>query len=128
MSHAGAAGTGVRHAQWLRARAPESPAALVTCITELLESHPEWESLSRADAFVNASEVLLRRVLVGNVAARASALDLLASDACVTWAFEAAADEPGTIAVRAVAAELRIAALAAEFREPVRRTPHPSHA
>ena len=28
--------------------------------------------------------------------ARASALDLLAADACVTWAFEAAADDPAT--------------------------------
>ena len=116
------------HSQWLRTRAPESPTALVTCITELLEDHPEWDSLARADAFVNASEILLRRVLVGNVAARTSALDLLASDACVTWAFEAAADEPGTIAARAAAAELRIAALAAEFREPAPRSPLPSHA
>jgi hypothetical protein len=45
--------------------------------------------------------------------ARAAALDLLAADACVTWALEAAADEPGTLAQRAEDAMRRITQLAA---------------
>lgn len=103
------------HVDWLAQRTPEAPPALLQCARELFESHPEWESLPRVDAFVEASEVLLRRVLVGGTVARASALDLLAADACVTWAFEAAADDPATIAGRAERATEGIAAIAAEF-------------
>ena len=101
--------------EWLKAREPEAPPALMTCVRELLESHPEWEQLPRVDAFIEASEVLLRRVLEGGTVARANALDLLAADACVTWAFEAAADEPSSIAGRAERATNGIAAIAAEF-------------
>ena len=103
------------HAEWLRSRTPEAPPALVACIGELLASHAEWESLAHADAFLGASELLLRRVLQGQSPERACALDLLAADACVTYAFEAAADEPATIADRAAEAKKRIAAIAAEF-------------
>jgi hypothetical protein len=71
--------------------------------------------LPRVDAFVDASEVLLRRVLVGGTVARASALDLLAADACVTWAFEAAADDPRQIAAWAERATSEISAIAAQF-------------
>jgi len=101
--------------EWLTARQPEAPAALLSCVRELLESRPEWEQLPRVDAFIEASEVLLRRVLDGGTVARANALDLLAADACVTWAFEAAADDPASIAGRAERATNGIAAIAAEF-------------
>ncbi len=100
---------------WLASRKPEAPPALMTCVRDLLESHPEWEPLPRTDAFIEASEVLLRRVLEGGTIARANALDLLAADACVTWAFEAAADDPLSIASRAERATNGIAAIAAEF-------------
>ena len=103
------------HTAWLAAREPEAPPALTACVRDLFEAHPEWERLSRVDAFIEASEVLLRRVLEGGAVARANALDLLAADACVTWAFEAAADDPGTVAGRAERATKGIAMIAAEF-------------
>jgi hypothetical protein len=103
------------HTAWLASRELEAPPALTACVRDLLESHPEWERLSRVDAFIEASEVLLRRVLEGGAVARANALDLLAADACVTWAFEAAADDPGTVAGRAERATKGIAAIAAHF-------------
>jgi hypothetical protein len=103
------------HAEWLALREPEAPRALIDRITPLLAAHREWESLARADAFVEASELLLRRVLDGNGAARASALDLLASDACITYAFEAASDDPATIGHRAAAAMGRIAGITREY-------------
>jgi hypothetical protein len=103
------------HPAWLATREPEAPPALTACVRDVLESHPEWERLSRVDAFIEASEVLLRRVLEGGAVARANALDLLAADACVTWAFEAAADDPGTVAGRAERATKGIAAIAAHF-------------
>ena len=103
------------HVEWLASRTPEAPVALLQCVRDLFMSQSDWEKLSRVDAFVEASEVLLRRVLVGGTVARASALDLLAADACVTWAFEAAADDPATIAGCAERATEGIAAIAAEF-------------
>ena len=103
------------HAAWLTSREPGAPPALMARVHALLGANPEWERLSRVDAFTAASEVLLRRVLEGAAVARTSALDLLAADACVTWAFEAAADDPATIAGRAERATRGIAAIAAEF-------------
>ena len=105
------------HAQWLDSRDPnlESPPALRSCVQELFASHGEWETLPHVDAFIEASSVLLSRVLTSGATARANALDLLAADACVTWAFEAAADDPAGIACRAELVTLRIAAIAAEF-------------
>ncbi len=108
----------MNHAEWLSSRDAEAPPALTTCARELLEAHPEWEQLSRVDALIEASEALLRRVLEGGAQARtnrANALHLLAADACVTWAFEAAADDPASIANRAERATMGIAAIAAEF-------------
>lgn len=101
------------HLEWLRTRSPEAPEALVASIATLLAEHPGWESLPRPEAFVEAAERLLQRVLERNAMDRACSLDLLAADACVTYAFEAAADEPGTVEARARAAIGRIAALAA---------------
>jgi hypothetical protein len=103
------------HAEWLASRDIDAPPELTACVRELLASRPEWERLGRADAFILASEQLLRRVLVNGAVARTSALDLLAADACVTWAFEAASDEPRTVPALAERATKGIAAIAAEF-------------
>ena len=54
-------------------------------------------------------------MLIGGAVARANAPELLAADACVTYAFEAAADEPKTVAALAERATKGIAAIAAEY-------------
>ena len=108
------------HAEWLRSRQPAAPAALTVRIAELFGAHVEWDSLPRAEAFITASEELLRRVLRGDAVDRACAVDLLAADACVTYAFEVAADEPASIGARAEDAMRRIARAAAEFGAPLR--------
>ena len=107
----------ISHVEWLDevSHNPVAPTELSACVRQLLQSHPEWEKLSRVDAFTAASEALLRRVLSGGAVARANALDLLAADACVTWAFEAAADDPQSIVERADRATRGIATIAAEF-------------
>jgi len=107
----------ISHSQWLdrASQNPPAPADLTACVRELFESHEEWNELPRVDAFIAASEVLLKRVLEGGAVARANALDLLAADACVTWAFEAAADNPRLITEHAERATRGIAAIAAEF-------------
>jgi hypothetical protein len=105
----------VTHRAWLTSRKPEAPEALVRCVVELFEAHPEWDALDRVEAFAQASELLLRRVLAGGAVARAVALDLLAADSCITWAFEAAADDPETLSDKAEAVKTRIASISREY-------------
>ena len=92
--------------QWLAGRRPEPPAALRARLREVLSSG----AVGR-DAFLRAGESLLARLLDEDCATRGSALDLLVADALVTYAFEAAADEPASLEARAEAAMLEIAAL-----------------
>ncbi len=66
---------------------------------------------SPPEAYLDAAEGLLRRVLLAGCVARASAVDLLVVDALVTEAFEVASVEPQLIERRAEAAVRRIAAL-----------------
>lgn len=80
-------------------------------VLDLLREHPEWDELPVADVLANAGQALLHGVLARSgegAGDRANALDLLAADACVTWAFEAAADDPDAVAARAMAERQRI--------------------
>ena len=97
---------------WLDGRQPAAPEALRERIAELVTEHPEWESMPRKEALLLASEVLMKDVLAAAPKDREAALDLLAGDACVTYAFEAAADEPDELGALADHAMQRIAKLA----------------
>ena len=97
---------------WLDARLPEAPAALRGRIAELVAEHPEWETMPRQHALMAASEILMNDVLAAAPKDRDAALDLLAGDACVTYAFEAAADVPDELGALADQAMQRIARLA----------------
>lgn len=97
---------------WLDARLPKAPEALRGRIAELVAEHPEWETMPRQHALLLASEILMKDVLAAAPKDRDAALDLLAGDACVTYAFEAAADDPGELGSLADEAMLRIAKLA----------------
>jgi len=80
-------------------------------VTEVLSAHPEWDALPLPDVLANAGQSLLHDVLARSgegAGDRANALDLLAADACVTWAFEAAAETPDDVAARASAERHRI--------------------
>lgn len=78
------------------------------------------------DPLMNACDGALERVLKQGESPRSSggsdhhatANELLAADAFVTWAFEAAADEPAEIGPRADAAMQRISERAVPFLEP----------
>ena len=100
--------------RWLDARQPPAPAALRSRLGELVDAHPEWESLAVPDALLAAGERLLQGVLLAPAQRRATAVDLLAADACVTYAFEAAADEPERLVALADDSMRRIAQLAAQ--------------
>lgn len=98
---------------WLSTRQPSAPFALSNRIAEVVAAHPEWEAMPRSLALMAAGEELLSAVLAAAPKDRRAALDLLAADACVTYALEAAADAPDSFVQRADDATHRIARLAA---------------
>ena len=82
------------------------PERIVARVREILDSHPHWQVLPAAKSLVNVADELLRGVLAEperNGSPRDQALDLLAADACVTWAFEVAAEQPGSLGAHASA-------------------------
>ncbi len=102
----------MKAAEWIAAAKPEAPERLVARVQEVLGERSRVPKASVADALVDAAEVLLREVLAeADGPARDKALDLLAADACVTWAFEAAADDPASLGAHAKATMERLAAV-----------------
>lgn len=87
--------------EWIAQARPEAPEALLARVRAVLGAEPTWSSLGVAEALLEAADTLLDEVLRDGEAGRDRALDLLAADACVTWAFEAAADDPATLGDRA---------------------------
>ncbi len=96
---------------WLAAIEPALPPALDARLSELLAPYNSWSAAHVPEACMEAGERLLEALLISGSTSRATALDLLAVDALVTYAFQAATDEPGHIEARAARAMHRIAAL-----------------
>lgn len=94
--------------EWLSAHDAGVPDALSTRLRSALQTAAEKPV---ADELAEAGERLLARALEAEAMTRAHALDVLGADALLTYAFEAAADEPSQLASRADAAMQRIAAL-----------------
>ena len=96
------------HAAWLAARLPAPHERIAVRVGEVLAADPALARKPVADALLAAADTLLANVLAERQGPpREAALDLLAADACVTWAFEAAADEPAGLGERAAAAMRR---------------------
>lgn len=100
-------------ADWLDARTPRPPEALRARIDALLGEHRTRDAREATDRFLAAGEALAADLLRSGSTSRESALDLLAADAFVTYAFEAASESPADVSARATAAMRRIAALGA---------------
>ncbi|MHB0947674.1 MAG: hypothetical protein ACYC3Q_01630 [Gemmatimonadaceae bacterium] len=90
--------------EWLDSRAPQPPAALRARLESLLHDGLERPASQLPEQAVARAGDLVRELLDQARTGRESALDLLAADALVTYAFEAAADEPALLAGRARAA------------------------
>ena len=103
-------------AAWLDARRPVPPAALRACIDAALGDALHGEAIDAGEECLRAGERLAGSLLRRNATTRESALDLLAADALVTYAFEAASERPSELATRATDAMVRIAALDAGSR------------
>jgi hypothetical protein len=111
--------------EWLQSRTPVPPSALRERVEQALRATgPSGGDASVAGGpgtavereihvcCLTAASTILRPLLAHEGAGREAALDLLAADALVTYAFEAASTEPHTLDDRAGAAMRAIAALA----------------
>jgi len=98
---------------WLRARTPVPPPQLIARI-EAMTAGVAGRDAS-ADVFLAAAEAAMGGLLRDGCLTRESALDLLAIDALVTYAFEAAADDPERLDDRAARALSRVSVLAAPY-------------
>lgn len=96
---------------WIAQLEPAPPAALLQRLQELLANEVNRPAREVPEVCLAAGERLLDALLQSGSTSRATALDLLAVDALVTYAFEAAADDPTHIVERATSAMQRIAAL-----------------
>ena len=106
----------MRLAEWLDARTPAPPPALRGRIDSALGDELRFEASDVYETCIAAAERLVRALLAENATSRDSALHLLAADALVTYAFEAASEQPTGLAHRASAAMVRIAALGVDAR------------
>ena len=100
--------------EWLSARTPAPPAPLAARLESSLGARLGDGAASAHDAMLATAQSLLAELLALECARRDRALDLLAVDALVTYAFEAAAEQSGTLAERATVAMTAIANLPGE--------------
>lgn len=96
-------------ARWIAERTEQPPVRLRARLDEVMAQQPG--ELAAADALARAGHDLLAAQLAAGTTARDAALDLLTADALVTYAFEAAADDPATLDERAAATMRMLAAL-----------------
>jgi hypothetical protein len=100
---------------WLAEREPAPPPALAGRLRELLGAAALASDAREApEVLLRAGEAVLGRLLHEAASTRESALDLLAADALVTYAFEAASAQPGTLEARAGRAMAEIARVAGQ--------------
>ena len=102
--------------EWIERRELEPPAALADRLRTAVAATPDTAGMPLPDAAVEAALELLDTLLHGAGASRAGALGLLTADALMTYAFEAAADEPDRLEAIAEEAMRRIAAAAADLQ------------
>lgn len=97
--------------EWIERLVPAPPPALHRRLADLIAASASRPVREVPEACLEAGERLLDELLTSGSTCRATALDLLAVDALVTYAFQAAADDPTRLEERAAKAMARIAAL-----------------
>ena len=98
--------------EWLDARLGGVPGPLADRLRDLLSADAARDAAELPELAVAAAEGAAARLLRNGCTTRDGALDLLAADALVTSALEAAADAPERLPERARAALLRLAGVA----------------
>ncbi len=95
---------------WLERRDPIPPPALRQRVRELVDAvAPAGDPTA---TLLAAAEAALQGLVRDGSLDRAAALDLLAVDALVTYAFESAAESPGGIPVQSAEAMARLSRVA----------------
>jgi hypothetical protein len=108
-------------AEWLRSRTPPPPEALVVRVEAALGGPAAATDAAVApERLLDAAVLLLEPLLAREDAGRECALDLLAADALVTYAFEAASVDAERLDERTRAAMERLAGLAPSSDDRVR--------
>lgn len=102
--------------EWMARLEPAPPAALHQRLRDLVVPSAHRPVAEVPEACLEAGESLLDSLLASGSTSRATALDLLAVDALVTYAFQAAADDPSRLEARAARAMARIATLPAALQ------------
>ena len=97
---------------WIRTRVPAPRPTFAARVIASLGSRADEDAVRAAERCLDAAIALLEQLLAGDPLDRRDASALLAADALVTSAFEAAADAPDSLDDRAAHAMLRLAALA----------------
>lgn len=98
--------------EWLHTRTPQPPHALTARLDVLVENATGCAAANVPEALLNAGERIIADLLRPEGSSRDSALDLLAADALMTYAMEAAAEDIATLDQRAAAAMSRISVVA----------------
>ena len=103
-------------ADWIRARSPAPPPEFAARIVTALGNRADDDAARAAECCLDAAIALLEQLLAGDPLDRGDASALLAADALVTYAFEAAADAPDRLDDCAAEAMVRLAVLAGDGR------------
>ena len=101
---------------WVDSRTPEPPPALLRRMRPVIDRADGGVSAPTDRAALDAALDLAGEILRDASGARGGAITLLAADALVTYAFEAAAEHPDRIDALAVEAMDRIAVAAEQAR------------
>lgn len=83
---------------WLSARASAAPSALHARVLELLGESANLPAARATTVFIETARDSLQRILGSGLYGRDGALDLLAADALMTYAYEHAAEGTPTVA------------------------------
>ncbi len=97
--------------EWVAAHAEQPPVALRARLDGILNAEDARPDVAVAPALLEAGQALLANIIGSGSTQRDAALDLLTADALVTYAFEAAADDPSTLDARAADAMRAISAV-----------------
>jgi hypothetical protein len=98
--------------EWLACREPAQPSGLAERIAEMAAPFDGSNADIAAQCLAAAEAALPGLLATGESESRTNALDLLAIDALVTYAFEAAAENPARFAEVAQDAMTRLSRLA----------------
>ena len=100
--------------EWLRSRTPPAPPALQARLEWALGANGGRDISSAWSVLLDAAVSLLSPLVARADAGRDCALDLLAADALVTYAFESASSDVDRLDARGLEAMRHLAALAAD--------------